>query len=330
MPLFLLIAALASAQPEGRVEIEIRQNRFEGGPIRYSVPVSIEGRAPVDVMLDTGSTGLRLLPTAAPSGKGQRAQRYAYRNGVVLEGQVVRTRLAIGGFETEADVSATATVACAPDRPGCPAAGLPPERFRIGGSGPTNGFEGILGAGLRASDAENPLTHARDQAWIVLLPRPGEAAPGRLILNPSPEERAKFTLFSLQKDPRGRGHWADNAIPACLTSGAARLCAPTLLDSGGPALNFVSRAPQTPSDWPAGAEAGLTFGPPDAPGPSQDFVIGRGAGARLQFSMPPASLPWEGLNAGVLPFYDFAVLYDAKAGQVGLAPRKVFAPPAAP
>jgi len=38
-------------------------------------------------------------------------------------------------------------------------------------------------------------------------------------------------------------------------------------------------------------------------------------------------LPWEGLNAGVLPFYDFAVLYDAKAGQIGLAPKGDFSAP---
>lgn len=329
---FLLLFALAVAPTEGRVEVEIRQTRFDRGPIRYSVPVSIDGRPPIEVMLDTGSTGLRLLPKAAPQATAQagRLHRYSYRNGVVLDGRIVRTRLTVGDFQTSAEVSATAEVSCAPDRPKCPAADLPPEQFRIGGVGPGAGFEGILGAGLRASDVENPLTHLRDQAWIVLLPRPQDAGHGKLILNPTPAERAKFTFFPLQKDPRGRGHWADNMLPACLMTGQAQLCAPTLLDSGGPAMVFVSRTPQSTADWPAGAKANLVFGGIDQPGSKQDFVIGEGPGARLQFAPPPANLPWEGLNAGVLPFHHFAVFYDAKAGKIGLAPRDALASPAEP
>jgi hypothetical protein len=329
--LLLALAVSGAAPQDKRVEVEIHQKRFEVGPPRYSVPVSIDGRAPIEAMLDTGSTGLRVLPSAGPlEAKGGRPNRYTYRNGVVLTGLVTPARVTIGGVETRVAVSATSAVSCSQDRPSCPAAATTPEQYRIGGSNPSEGYSAILGAGLRAGDAENPLAHIGDQSWIVLLPKVGDAAPGKLILNPTPAERAKFTVFSLAKDPRGRGpFWADNAVPTCLSreGGGARLCAPTLLDSGAPGLNYISRSAPASADWPVDSNVSLAFGPSENQALKQSFVLGRGPGARLNFSSPPASLPWEGLNAGVLPFYDFAVLYDAKAGMIGLARREDFLAP---
>lgn len=330
--LLLLAIGASDVAAEGRSEIEIHQTRWPNAAPRYSIPLSIAGRAPIEVMLDTGSTGLRLLPAAGPVTeiRGARPQRYAYRNGVVLTGKTARAELAIGQFRTEVEFSATSAVACAPERPQCPAANLSPAQFRIGGATPTDGFLGILGAGLRAGDVDNPLTRTRDQAWILLLPRPGDATAGKLILNPTAAERARFTLFPLARDPRGDGSdWVDT-VPTCLVAaeGAKRLCAPTLLDSGAPGLNVISRSPP-PDEWPAGAKAELRFGQTDPLGPRQEVTLGRGS-ARLVFTTPPANLPWEGLNAGDLPFHDFAVLYDAKAGTIGLAPRQAFMEPAAP
>ena len=327
--LLALTVAVAGPQDQ-RAEVEIHQKRFEVGPPRYSVPLSIDGGAPIEAMLDTGSTGLRLLPSAGPlDGKSGRPNRYTYRNGVVLTGLITPAKVKIGGFETRVDVSATSAVSCSQDRPSCPAAGARPEQYRIGGSTPSEGYSAILGAGLRAGDAENPLAHLGDQVWIVLLPKVGDAAPGKLILNPTPAERVKFTLFALAKDTRGRGlFWADNTVPTCLFhEGGAPLCAPALLDSGAVGLNYISRSAPPSADWPAETSVSLAFGPPDSQVLKQSFVLGRGPGARLNFSTPPASLPWEGLNAGVLPFYDFAVLYDAKAGMIGLARRVDFLAP---
>ena len=158
-------------------------------------------------------------------------------------------------------------VSCSQDHPSCPAA-TTPEQYRIGGSTPSNGYAAILGAGLRAGDAENPLAHLGDEAWIVLLPKVGDTAPGKLILNPTPAARAKFTVFSLAKDPRGRGaFWADNKVPICLLrEGDALLCAPTLLDSGATGLNYISRSAPPSADWPADANVSLAFGPPEDPG----------------------------------------------------------------
>jgi hypothetical protein len=329
--LMLFALAVASAGPQDRrVEVEIHQKQFEVGPVRYSIPLSVDGGAPVEAMLDTGSTGLRLLPSAGPlQAKAGRSHRYTYRNGVVLTGAIGSAKVMIGSFETRIDVSATSAVSCSQERPSCPAAATTPELYRIGGSTPFEGYSAILGAGLRAGDAENPLVHLGDEAWIVLLPKVGEAAPGKLILNPTSAERAKFTVFSLAKDPHGSGSfWADNTVPVCLLrEDGASLCAPALLDSGAVGLNYILRSPPPSADWLADAKVSLTFGPSENQALKQSFVLGRGPAARLNFSKPPASLPWEGLNTGVLPFYDFAILYDAKAGAIGLARREDFLAP---
>lgn len=326
------LLALAGVSETGgdRVEIPISQARFSNGPPRYSIPVALEGGAPIDAMLDTGSTGLNVLPSVEIASKPDRSARPArtsYRNGVVLTGVTAPTKVSLSGqLEVTAAVSRIQTVTCATDKPACPAAAVAPADYRIGATNPTEGFKAIIGVGLRAGAADNPLTKIGGQAWIVVLPRAGDPGPGKLILNPSPEERARFTLFQLPRDPRGTG-WADNAVPACLTDDkAAPLCGPALLDSGAPSIVYISRTPPQ-TTWDRGAQLGLTFGPPAASVLKQSFTVGRGPGTRVEVQPPPANLPWEGLNLGALPFYEWAVLYDAKTGVVGLAPRDAFVAP---
>jgi len=334
-PLLLGLLALAGASDAagGRVEAPISQTRFSNGPPRYSIPIALNGGAPIDAMLDTGSTGLNVLPAAEVSAKPDkmaRPSRTFYRNGVVLSGVTAPVSVSFGGRLTvTAAVSVTQTVACAPDKPTCPAAAIAAADYRIGAANPAEGFKAIMGVGLRAGAAENPLTRTRGQAWIIVLPRPGDPGPGKLILNPSPEERGRFTLFQLPRDARGVGgaFWADNAVPACLTDGGgAPLCAPSLLDSGAASIIHISRSPPQ-TTWDRGAELALAFGPAGTDALKRSFTVGKGPGTGVETQPPPASLPWEGLNLGVLPFYAWAVLYDAKAGVIGLAPRDAFAAP---
>jgi hypothetical protein len=330
--LLIGLLALAGAMDAGgdRLEVPISQARFSNGPPRYSIPISVNGAAPIDAMLDTGSTGLNVLPAAAVSAKADKSVRPArtfYRNGVVLSGVTAPMSVSFGGrLKVTATISLTQAVTCSPDRPTCPAASIAPSDYRIGAINPGEGFKAILGVGLRAGAADNPLTKLGSQAWIVVLPQPGDPSPGKLILNPSPEERSRFTLFQLPRDDRAAGglFWADNAVPTCISDGgAAPICGPGLLDSGGPTVVYISRtAPRT--TWERGAELELIFGPPGSNALKQGFTVGKGPGTRVESQSPPANLPWEGVNVGVLPFYAWAVLYDAKAGVVGLARRESF------
>lgn len=301
-----------------RIVVPITATMLPNGAMRYSVPVSVGGGPPVQAMLDTGSVGLRLLPGAVqptrykPLGRSMKAR---FGSGVELSGPLARADLAIGGFEARgAVVQAADSATCLPGRQDCAASRPGPDGYRISGV-----FAAILGIGLRPNPADNPLELAGEEAWIVILPRPGEPGPGELILNPTAEDRAGFSLFKLQPSPAaGRGGWLDNALTGCLAwAGDTPVCGPTFLDTGTPNLSLIAEGRQV--TWRPGLAAQLSFG--DAGGPSLAFRFGETPAARMRLSAPEPGHPRAGLNTGVLPYYSFAVLYDAKAGVIGLKPR---------
>ena len=56
------------------------------------------------------------------------------------------------------------------------------------------------------SPALNPLDFIGDRRWIVVLPRPGDADPGKLIINPDKREMAGFKHFPVALQPGAAGH----------------------------------------------------------------------------------------------------------------------------
>lgn len=301
-----------------RIVVPIAARALPNGAMRYSVPVSVGGGPPVEAMLDTGSVGLRLLPGVVEASRYRplgRSMRARFGSGVELSGPLARADLTIGGFRARgAVVQVAESAACLPGRETCAAARPGPDGYRISGV-----FAAILGIGLRPNPADNPLELDGDKAWIVILPRPGEPGPGELILNPTAADRAGFTLFRLAPgNAGGRGGWLDNALAGCLSwTGDSPVCGPTFLDTGTPNLSLVAEGRQV--TWRPGLPAQLRFG--QAGGPAVDFRFGETPAARMRLSPPEAGHPRAGLNTGVLPYYSFAVLYDAKAGVIGLKAR---------
>jgi hypothetical protein len=317
--LLTLLAALpAQAQTAARTVIPVAGVVLPNGVMRYTVPVSVGGAPAIPAMLDTGSVGLRLLPGALDASRYRptgRSMRATFGSGVELEGGLARAELSIGDLAVgPAVIQVAKTANCMAGRDGCPASKAQGE-FRINGR-----FAAILGIGLRPNPADNPLELTAGKAWILILPRPGDSQPGQLIVNPSAEDRAGFTLFSLEArtGPAGRG-WVDTALPACLAwQGATPICGPTLLDSGTPSL-AVHSADAAPV-WRPGQDATLSFGLP-AQALTMAFRFGEGPGARLRWLPPAPGRERLGLNTGLLPYHRFAVLYDAAAGTIGLKPR---------
>lgn len=314
-----LAAGLVSTQAPGaeRIVVPVTAVAMPNGAMRYSVPVSVGGAAPIQAMLDTGSAGLRLLPGAVEPSRYKtlnRSMKARFGSGVELDGALAKADVAVGGFEAGATTIQVAdTAKCLPGREQCPAAKAGDQPYRISGV-----FSAVLGIGLRPNPADNPLELAGDQAWILILPKPGDEGPGELILNPTEADRAGFSLIKLEKrDAPERSGWLDNALPGCLSwEGDKPVCGPTFLDSGTPQFSLVASGRQV--TWRPGLPARLAFG---EDGPALDFKFGEGSGARMRLSPPEPGHPREGLNTGVLPYYRFAVLYDAKAGVIGLKPR---------
>jgi hypothetical protein len=246
LPLAIGAPSSRAAQTTPRVEAPISQRRLSDGVIRYSVPVRVDGGRAIEAMLDTGSFGLRVMLGAVAPQRYQPmpvVRRYHFASGVVLEGMLAKADVAVGDAKTGAPVviQIVQSVRCAALKPNCPAAWLDAADYRIGGDGlRREGFTAILGLSMRAppmsSPALNPLDFIGDRRWIIVLPRPGDDAPGKLIINPDPHDLAGFQTFpvSLQDAASGGPALRESEMPGCLDARAPNqdACPPIPMDSG--------------------------------------------------------------------------------------------------
>src|ERR1041384_4252540 len=86
---FLALTA-AQAQSPPRAEVPIREVVLSDGERRYTIPISVGGTA-IEAGLDTGSTGLRILPNtlaASDAVDGGGNDRYSYGAGTEFRGEV--------------------------------------------------------------------------------------------------------------------------------------------------------------------------------------------------------------------------------------------------
>lgn len=320
--IFVFAPLLAHAQ--ARIVVPISQTTLPDGDIRYSVPVRVGNSVAVDALLDTGSTGLRVMRGAmfrdSYTDTGFLSIS-AFSAGDKLTGTVGTAAITIGGLATDAALpfEIVDTETCATFRPDCGAAKVLAPDYGIGGDGIAGqGFQAILGTGLRdAQGAENPLEHLGAKQWIIELPQPGQGGFGNLILNPDWQDIQGFTMFPLK--PQGGGVWHDpgfaDTLPACLNNAAngQSLCGQAILDSGAPGMIAFAAGPPGPL-WAAGDQASLAFG-----GLAEKFAVDNGPGTGLL--REPAQKSGIDLVAGIAPFFAFDVFYDAASGRIGLRPR---------
>jgi hypothetical protein len=174
-------------------------------------------------MLDTGSTGLRILPGAVSSTNYSitpNANVYSYGSGVRVTGMIAEASVGMGAIVTTAPIpiQAIQTIGCVENKPKCPASRVSRMAYGLGGDGlPNEGFKAIVGVNmpLRGAnyDVVNPLLHLGRQIWVVILPLPGQPAPGKLIINPRSEDLDGFTSFS---GLVGMPGFQQAALSACL------------------------------------------------------------------------------------------------------------------
>jgi hypothetical protein len=315
-----------------RIEVPIKQTVLTDGEIRYSIPIRIGDSPPIEAMLDTGSTGLRVLRAAVSAlaySISEQPSIYGFGSGVRLVGNIANATITIGSGSTgdAIPIEIATSVDCASTVLGCPASRVSAADYRIGGNGlPKQGFWAIVGINMGNADAVNPLLHMGAHAWIVLLPRPGEASAGKLVINPTPSESSGYSLFHtdeiLRKLP-GAGGFHD-AIAACLTGAAPqkqkRICGPTLLDTGAPGFHITSGNSSDLSAWKAGTRMELAFNGDNGAELSTTFVAGAGRPSRIDTALRP-NQPRTRISAGSLPYFAFSALYDAERPVIGLKPR---------
>src|SRR5580698_531084 len=215
--LAMFAAAPALAQPAVRSEAPIRQLKLSNGALRYAVPVTV-GSTTLLVSLDTGSTGLRILPGALAKGDAAPsdvAETYGYASGSRYEGVVGQAKVAIGGAHGTGPVHLIRTIGCFSYLPHCPASRTTLDKYGIASDGlPGEGFKAILGIDMAQGVVGNPLRFLGARRWIVELPRPGEGA-GRLILNPTEAETAGYAMTPLAAPyAHERGGGLHDTVPA--------------------------------------------------------------------------------------------------------------------
>jgi hypothetical protein len=244
---FLLVSASADAA-DTRFEVPITQRQLSNADVRFSVPVRVANGPKIEAMIDTGSFGLRVLARAVAATQYELTgiiRGYGFDSGVVLRGPLARALVTVGEAMTPTpiNIQVAQSVSCRVTMPDCPAARVTQDDYGIGGDGlPHEGFDAILGLSMRVPDvpdaAINPLLAMGAKKWIIILPKPGDAGPGKLIINPSASDQLGFHAVSLRTLPSrnvsGRPQVIDTEIPDCPDRQLDQqvVCPPILLDSG--------------------------------------------------------------------------------------------------
>lgn len=329
----LLVLALASALPARgaaapavRSEAPIRQTMLTNGSRRYAVPIVV-GATRLLASLDTGSTGLRILPGVlrpADAAVSAEPETYGYASGSRYEGVVGDAKVAIGGAEGTAPIHLIRTIGCYAAVPHCPASRTTLAQYGIASDGlPGEGFKAILGIDMAPGRVGNPLRFLGVRRWIVELPRPGEEA-GRLILNPTDAEAEGYATIPLAAPyAHERGGGLHDAVPGCLSNSAtgARACGVVLMDTGTQGLSVLN-AGLGGEPWPAGSPAALDLFDA-AGGLAARALLTVGGGeqaARLSFRRE-ARVQGVVIYAGIAPYFAYSVLYDARRQTIGLKAR---------
>lgn len=316
----------AAGQPAGESDVPITQSIIRDGAIRFGVWVKV-GERSVLAMLDTGSTGLRILPSVFHGEPRGIPTETAFGSGARMRGPAVPMPIAIGARTGVALVQVVEDLGCVASKPYCDVNRLDAEAYRIGGDGfSSEGYSAILGIGLpfRGTDIGNPLSALGVTRWIVDLPRPFAFTEGHLVLDPDARHRDGFRTLD-------RHGFADG--DACVTAATLpkAVCGSVLFDTGAPAVSLAVPGVPALSLWPKGTPAAVRFAAGDAP-LDLDVRSGETGGLLGIVVSPPEphDPPGAFILAGVEPYFTFDVLYDSDAHRVGLkrraAPFRIFDP----
>jgi hypothetical protein len=321
----------AQPTPSQRAEVPIREVVLSDGTRRYGVPIRV-GQTEIEAGLDTGSTGLRILPNVLKDGDAQPTSRrdtYHYGAGAKLDGVVATASVSVGSLRGDTTVQLVQRVGCVEDQPRCAAGSVPLSQYGVQGNGlPGEGFKAILGVNMAGADVASLFRGIGARRWIVDLPRPGEAGSGRIVLNPSDAEVQGFTslpVIDSFSDAHGVLH---DSVRGCLVNDNShqKICGAVIFDTGDPGLRIASANPPTLRPWPDETPATLLLA--DAAGKvrvAEALVIGRRDHAsHLTFVERPGA-PTTFVFTGLTAYFAYSVLYDPEQRVVGFRPRPLLA-----
>jgi hypothetical protein len=311
-PVLAALMLFPTAAQAQRVELPIHEVDLSDGVRRYGVTLQIDGQ-PVEVGLDTGSVGLRVMPralaAASDGAKGEHVD-YSYGSGTQFEGQVVRVPVAAGPVGGSIKIMRIDHLGCTRAKPDCAAADADPAKFGIQGDGLAGqGFAAILGVRLKRDTVDNTFVELGIKRWIVELPRPGNPA-GRLVLNPTDAEIAGYKRLTVDDNGTTGG---------CIVAAGSfgKICGRSFFDTGASGLRVFSVRRFAP--WPNGTAAAIAVGDGSAVA-SFDVQIGRRDQASGLFYISSSDAKPR-LSFGLAPYFRWSVLYDAGKHEIGVKDR---------
>jgi hypothetical protein len=265
--------------------------------------------APITVMIDTGTVGLRLWGTA-PEGAKVTQERISTRlGGQRVPGVIATAPMHFLGVSTVRNV---------------PFQYISTDNAYIK-RWKKAGVSGIIGLGVGGGDLTNPLMSLPanlGQSWSLSFSRRQDA--GRLVIGdlPRPDSLMRFTLPSQGKNIYGHSIWNDKAANGCWAfARAVRTCVPTWFDSGFTVMRVKGRQfsvlPTTSTGrLKNGTEVQLAAGSSAFYG--YNFTAGN-IGSRSIVKVVPRSSPV--INTGNAIFFRYTVTYATTTGDIYLSTR---------
>jgi Protein of unknown function (DUF3443) len=320
----------------GSLEVPITVTAEDGGVMSFSVPIRV-GSVSLNVLLDTGSSGLRVAAGAVPDEDFERVTStqviYSYHSGVLIQGVVAYASVAIGSLGTPAPIPVMIVqqASCTAAKPDCPASGSPPGD--LASFGP---YAAILGVGMRSTLTDeqvgNPISQLEGKpAFIVKAPSYGGTA-GTLELAPTASEVMAFATRALplleDGAPLANGTPAYDdryGLPACLddlTSGVD-YCVPAELDTGNAPtyIEWPAHGSAPTSELPPGDRVEATIGPPSAPLERYGFTVGSNPTPGIDEVLVESASAEGFMNLGTVVFFHYDVYFDPEKGVVGFGPH---------
>jgi hypothetical protein len=319
-----LACAATPASAEGAyLDIPISQSVNRDGAIRYAIWIKVGARS-VQALLDTGSTGLRVLPVVVPGDIVGVPTSVVFGGSIQMDGLALPASIQIGSLTGRSLVEVVQRTRCTDERPDCGFGRWGGDDDLIGGDGfPAEGYSAIIGIGFPrgGSDVGNPLQALGVKRWIVDLPRPYDTAEGHLILEPDDKVSVGFTVLS---------HTGFADADGCIAGGplSETKCGAILFDTGAPLMSVSYEGIQAPVSWGDQGAGTLSFTPAADTVEAQPlklaFRVGENGGLNSVTTMPlrRTDPPKTFILAGVDPYLAYDVLYDSTKRAVGLRPRK--------
>jgi Protein of unknown function (DUF3443) len=240
----IALAACGGPSSDATTVPIVVHDKFTAGLEGMLIPVRVGpvGAATAQCVLDTGSSGLRILASALDSSVYQRTGTMlteTFDNGMVFDGEQATAIVAVGDAATPQaiDIAVIDSVSCSTANPDC-----------VGSAGASSltdvGTMGIFGVGLRGY-SDSTLFSAiaqlptEQQSYAIHLDGSGS---GSLAVGLSADDFASYQFVALSPDPSGAQHpnhvpaWNDVAVPVCFAVAGSAVTQPcateTLFDSG--------------------------------------------------------------------------------------------------